>query len=128
MSVNNDFYKFSIGTVQFPRVRSGLKFENKPIYTNVCTNLNGVTTQDFVRNQIIMTVSFDPIDRSHIRSISNAMNIGETGGAFYLTYRDPISGNMKTGSFIVKSFPFSIDTHTENTERYIMDSVVFQEV
>ena len=128
MSVNNDFYKFSIGMVQFPRVRSGLKFENKPIYTNVCTNLNGVTTQDFVRNQIIMTVSFDPIDRSQIRSISNAMNIGETGGAFSLTYRDPISGSMKTGSFIVKSFPFSIDTHTENKEKYIMDSVVFQEV
>ena len=89
-----DILTFKIGNLKFPRVRSDYKFECKPIYTNVNTSQTGVTSQTFVRDQIVISnVNFDPITVQEYKALAQAMNIGTgTGGSFSLTYFNFITG------------------------------------
>ena len=125
-----DILTSKIGNLKFPRVRSDYKFECKPIYTNVNTSQTGVTSQTFVRDQIVISnVNFDPITVQEYKALAQAMNIGTgTGGSFSLTYFNFITGKEETGTFIVKTCPVTILTVTENTQKIRMDAITFQEV
>lgn len=114
----------------FPRVRSNFKFECKPIYTNVNTSQTGVTSQTFVRDQIVISgLNFDPITQKEYAALASALNIGKgTGGSFYLNFYNFGTGKAETREFIVKSLPITIITITDKLERIQMDSVSFQEV
>lgn len=134
-----DDIKFGIGgvdyehSVQFPRVRSNFKFEYKPIYTNVNTTQEGVTSQTLVRFQVVISgVNFDPCTIDRFRALSDAMHVGSNdhnGGAFRLHYFDFLTGAMTYKNFIIKSLPITVLTVKRNAfERVQMDSVTFQEV
>lgn len=126
----SDIITFKIGDLVLPRVRSDYKFECKPIYTNVNTSQTGVTSQTFVRDQIVISgVTFDPVTISEYQAIAKAMNIGTgTGGTFQLTYFNFITGQEATGTFIVKTCPVTIITVTDKTQRIKIDALTFQEV
>lgn len=125
-----DLITFKIGTLAFPRVRSDFKFECKPIYTNVNTSQTGVTSQTFVRDQIVISsVNFDPVTITEYQALAQAMNIGTgKGGPFSLTYFNFITGKVETGTFIIKTCPVTIITVTDSTQRVRMDAITFQEV
>lgn len=114
----------------FPRVRNNFKYEDKPVYTNVNTSQTGVTSQTFVRDQIVISsLNFDPITQEEYAILADALNIGKgTGGSFYLNFFNFGTGKMETREFIVKSLPITILTMTDKVQKIQMDSVSFQEV
>lgn len=120
------------GTVlaTFPRVRSNFKFECKPIYTNVNTSQTGVTSQTFVRDQIVISnLSFDPVSQSEYAILSKAVKVGTgSGGTFWLQFFNFGTGANDTRKFIVKSLPITVVTMTDSVKRLQLDSVTFQEV
>lgn len=120
------------GTVlaTFPRVRSNFKFENKPIYTNVNTSQTGVTSQTFVRDQIVISsVNFDPLSPAEYAILAKALNIGESsGGAFWLQFFNFTANAVDTRKFIVKSLPVTVLTMTDSVKRLQIDAASFQEV
>ena len=126
----SDKIYFRIGSLTFPRVRSNFKYECKPVYTNVNTSLTGVTSQTFVRDQIVISgVNFDPCTQEEYAALASAMNIGtNSGGAFNLTFFNFNTGIMDTRSFIVKSLPITVITVTDGVSKVQMDAVTFQEV
>lgn len=125
-----DIIYFKIGDLAFPRVRNNFKYECKPIYTNVNTSQTGVTSQTFVRDQIVISgVNFDPCTQAEYAALAKAMNIGTgTGGSFMLTFYNFNTGAVETREFIVKSLPITIETMTEGITKVKMDAVSFQEV
>ena len=114
----------------FPRVRNNFKYEHKPVYTNVNTSQTGVTSQTFVRDQIVISgINFDPITQEEYAVLADALNIGKgTGGSFYLNFFNFGTGKAETREFIVKSLPITVLTMTDNIQRIQLDSVSFQEV
>lgn len=131
----SDMIKFEVaitgGRLAFPRVRNNYKFEARPIYTNVSTTQAGVTTQTFIRNQIIMSnINFDPCTVAEFQALSEAMHLGgnRQGGAFALYYYDFIQGAYTSGNFIIKSLPITILTCTSGLQRLQLDNVTFQQV
>lgn len=120
------------GTVlaTFPRVRSNYKFENKPIYTNVNTSQTGVTSQTFIRDQLVISsVNFDPITPAEYATLAAALNIGkDTGGAFWLQFYDFAKSALDTRRFIIKSFPVTVLTITDTVKKLQIDAASFQEV
>ena len=114
-SHNNDIIQFRIGSVVFPRVLSSFTYELKPVYTNVNTTQSGVTSQDFVRNQLVISgLNFDYVTVEEYKELLTAMRLqrGQGGGAFNLTYYDFATGAYDTRAFIVKSCPATIVTLT----------------
>lgn len=131
----SDLIKFEINVngnwLAFPRVRSDFKYEFKPIYMNVNTTQDGRTSQDWVRNQIVISnVNFDPCTAAEYAALSRAMHVGPglNGGEFTLRYWDFFTGAQTTGRFIVKSLPVTVITVTPNKQMLRFDNVTFQEV
>lgn len=106
----SDKVYFAIGSLEFPRVRSNFTFECKPIYTNNTMTQTGVTSEIFIRDQIVISgVNFDPCSISLYRDLCAAMHIGQgTGGPFNLTFFNIQTGAVETKAFIVKSLPVTV--------------------
>lgn len=120
------------GTVlaTFPRVRNNFKFESKPIYTNVNTSQTGVTSQTFIRDQIVISsVNFDPLTPTEYATLAAALNIGQgSGGTFWLQFYNFALNKVETRKFIVKSLPVTILTMTDSVKKLQIDAASFQEV
>lgn len=128
-----DMVYFSVDGIQFPRVRSNFKFNIKPVYTNVNTSQTGVTSQDFVRDQIeISNIQFDDCTVAEYNKLCKALHIGtNSGGPFNLTFFNPCAGDdgaVEVRRFIVKELPATVILVKEGRSRLQIGPVTFQEV